>query len=480
MKYKNILFILPDQFRADCLGYKGIHPHLKTPHLDRLASGGVSFDTAVTPAPLCGPARCSVFSGLYPHQARGILEEEKLGARDEMEVGVERDMLINTTELQERPLLTDLLRERGYHMAYAGKWHLGENILGNWFPQHHGSINSDYVTWLQNSGLPREGWALNDHEVKSQRVPHMSIPHTKVSAVDEHDHNDAWVTDIALQYLRDRPKDQPLFLVCGLNGPHPPLVVPQPYYGMYDPGQMEKPGNFGPIPGELDGKKNSFYRRLFEDHGEDWDVWRKSVAVYHGYCSYIDAQVGRLLAGLEEEGILDETLVVFASDHGEMLGQRGLWHKMQAYEESLRVPLIISAPWIRQGERSRALASLIDIAPTLLDLAGAGVPLEYEGESLLPLLDGRRDKTEREYVYAEQEPLGPFHGESDWRMVSDGRWKYVWNYGDKDELYDLEADPWEVDNLAEDVAHGAVLDRLKTNLAEWMVRTNDKFTIEKC
>jgi arylsulfatase A-like enzyme len=465
--------ILPDQYRADCLGFRGIHPQLRTPHLDRLAAQGISFDRAVSPAPLCGPARCAIFSGRYPHQARGILEEEKLGARDYMEIGVERDMMINTTSLREPPLLTSALAGQGYHLAYAGKWHLGEDVLSDWFPLHSGSRHAEYLDWLRSNDLPESGWPLTIAEVRSRREPHMSIPRTKPSSVAADQTNDAWVTDIALRYLRERPRDRPFCLVCGLNGPHPPFVVPEPYYSMYDPAALERPANFGPCPGEPASKARSFYRQLFADHGADWDAWRQPTAVYHGYCSFIDAQVGRLLAGLEQQGILDTTLVVFASDHGEMLGQHGLWHKMQAYEESLRVPLIFSAPWLAGGRRRAALASLLDIPATLLGAVGLPVPDSYEGEDLGPILRGERTDMRRQYLFAEQEPLGHFHGEVDWRMVADGRWKYIWNCADSAELYDLETDPGETHNLAVLAQHAGRLSAMHDRLVEWMTRTSD-------
>jgi arylsulfatase A-like enzyme len=475
----NILFILSDQYRADCLGFKGVHQHIQTPNLDRLAANGVSFDRAVSPAPICGPARCSMFTGLYPHQARGILQEENLGARDEMEVGVERDMMINTTSLREPPHLTRLLEGQGYNLGYAGKWHLGEDALGIWFPKHRGSRHGEYEEWLQQEGLPESGWPRKDTEVRTHRLPHMTNPRTKPSTVDAGQGNDAWITDIAIEFLREQPRDQPFFLVCGLNGPHPPFVVPEPFYSMYDPAAMHQPANFGPTQGEPLCKDQSFYRRVFEDHGEDWSPWQKSVAVYHGFCSYIDHQVGRLLTALDDQGVLNETVVVFASDHGEMLGQHGLWHKMQAYEEALRVPLIFSAPWLHAGVRSDALASLLDLPSTFLGLAHVDVPEVYEGEDLSGLLRGEREELERSYVFSEQEPLGPFHQEADWRMVADQQWKYVWNYGDIDELYDMVTDPYETVNLAGDPAHTDRKTELRGVLSRWMVRTGDKFSIDQ-
>jgi len=378
---KNILLIISDQHRADIMGFRD-QGGCRTPNLDRLAAEGVSFDRAVCAAPLCGPSRATMFSGLYAHQARGVLLPDPLGARGSMyQAEVERDMMINDSSIREEPVLTNLLREEGYHTAYAGKWHLGNDVIEQWFDRCWGYDNRQYFEWLEEHGHP-DGWPLHDSEVKTTREPHMSIPHTKVNPIDPAIGNDAWIADIAIGYLRERPKDRPFFTVCGFNGPHPPFKIPEPYYSMYDPAAMPEPENFHPGAGEPECKKNSFYRALWKDHGNEWKSWRRSAAVYRGFVTYVDHQIGRLLASLEEEGVRDDTLVVYVSDHGEMLGQHGLWHKMQAYEEALRVPFILSAPWIEATRRSSAPASLLDVAPTILATAGISPPAAYEGADL--------------------------------------------------------------------------------------------------
>jgi len=469
---KNVLLIISDQHRQDAMSFrcKGI---VKTPNMDRLFSRGVTFDKAVSPAPLCGPARASIFSGLYPHQARGILEEEDLGARDEMDCGILTDMMINSTSLREQPLLTAPFKDENYYTAYAGKWHLGNDIITNWFDSAWGYDNTQYTDWLAENNLPEKGWSLKEPEVRSHRNPPMSVPRTKPSPVKGEDFNDAWITDLALNYLRERPEDKPFFVSCGFNGPHPPFMIPEPWYSMYDPDEIPEPENFFPCEGEPDCKKESFYRQLWKDHGDDWDAWKKSVAVYYGFVSYIDHQIGRLLEELENQGVLDDTLIIYTSDHGEMLGQHGLWHKMQAYEESFRVPLLFSAPWLAQGARSSATASLLDIAPTILGQQGFSVPESYEGRDLSPWLNNPEQRDDRTYLFGEQKPLGPFHKEVSWRMVTDNRYKLIWNCHDKTELYDLERDPSEKNNLSGTAACSDIEKRLGNELQDWMIRTED-------
>jgi arylsulfatase A-like enzyme len=299
----------------------------------------------------------------------------------------------------------------------------------------------------------------------------MSIPITKVNDIPPEHGNDAWITDIALRFLGERPKDKPFFAVCSFNGPHPPFKIPEPYFSMYDPHSITEPLNFRPSDGEPACKAQSFYRLLWRDHGERWEPWQKSHAVYWGFVSYIDHQVGRLVEYLRREGELENTWIIYASDHGEMLGQHGLWHKMQAYEESLRVPLIIRPPGGATGIRSDAPASLIDIPSSILSAAGIQAPREYEGIDLLTALENGGRLNGRTHLYSAQAPLGAFHKEVDWRMVTDNRFKYIWNNGDREELYDLQEDPLETRNLAD--TRGDLLKGLRVYLLDWMIDSHD-------
>lgn len=470
---KHIVLIIADQMRADALGHLN-NGRVSTPNIDKLADRGCSFSRALTPAPLCGPARCSLFTGLYPHQAKGVLLEDKLGVRtpEEKRLGLVTDMMTNDSSVKEPPLLTDLLRNAGYHTAYAGKWHLGNDCIHRWFDEASGYDNNEYLGYLRKFSLPLEGWPLSDSEVKTERTPHMSIPKAKVNPLKPEQCNDAWIADIARNYITSRPVEKPLFLVCGFNGPHPPFKIPEPYFSMYNPESYSEPENFKPTAGEPSCKKESFYRTLWKDHGEEWESWKKTSAAYHGFCSQIDYEVGRITACLEQENMLDDTLIIFVSDHGEQLGQHGLWHKMQPYEESLRVPLVMSIPGSpAPGKPNTSQASLIDVPATILSFAECTVPESYQGINLLNEEELNRPRL----LFSEQENLGTFHRENDWRMVTDGRFKYVRNLGDLDELYDLKADPSEITNLAESNEYNEVRRRLARNLDTWMQDTQDKF-----
>ncbi len=469
-KKPNILFIITDQQRTDTLGFLKRTP-CQTPHIDRLASRGISFDQCITPDPICGPARAAIFSGRYPHQLRSEVCPEGLGVTGR-DYG--RDMMLNTYSIRETPDLTNLLKGEGYSTAYAGKWHVGEEIIGDWFERVEGNRLKKYSEWLKENNLP-DGWAMNDDDVKTHRFPHMSIPFPKVSPLEASQTVDAWIADIAIRQIEERPKDQSFFQVCSFIGPHPPFKIPEPYFSLYDPESIPEPPNFKPSDLEPACKYYSFYRHIWQDYSEDWSEWKKSVAVYWGFVKMMDNQVGRLIDCLERDQLLDETLIIFCSDHGEMLGQHGLWQKMQPYEESLRVPLVMAVPGMKEGEgiRSQAGASLIDIAPTILSVAGVKAPENYEGIDLSPsFTDGTTLKEDR-MLFSEQKPLGHFHGEVDWRLATDNRYKYVWNHTDRDEFYDLSADPWETENLINNSDLNSVISTYQDALFNWLKDTAD-------
>ncbi len=475
----NIVLILTDQQRTDTLGYRGRTP-CRTPNIDRLAREGVSFDRALCTNPLCTPSRASIFTGKYAHQ-----------------VG----MMMNNSTLYDSPVLTERLRTLGYHTAYAGKWHLepnrqpkalvsqaealglaevhggtvlpqGRRIVDRWFDVAAGQENDLYSAWCEAQGLP-DGWTVSDPDVRTHRKPSMSIPRTKVQDLPVDKTYDAWVTDYALQFLHERPKDQPFFLVSSYFGPHPPFLIPEPYYSMYAD-DIPEPPNFGPQPGHPQAMHTSFYRQLWQDHGENWDDWKKSMAVYWGYVTMMDDLVGRMVGALEAEGILDDTLVIFASDHGEMLGSHGLWQKMVSYEEALRVPFVMRYPRrIDPGIRSQANVSLIDIPATILSLLGEDVPETMLSRDLSPAFKTADEFQSDAYRFSEHDPLGAWHQAVKWRMVTDNRLKYVWNQGDRHELYDLEKDPFETINCIDEPAYADDLARLRDRLFAWMIQTSD-------
>jgi len=427
----NVLLVISDQQRRDTLGFRVETPCL-TPNIDRLAREGVSLDRAMTPCPLCLPSRAALFTGIYPH---------------------ENDMLDNKTSALVRCQLLDTFRAAGYEVSYAGKWHLGIDNLGTFTDRYAGDSTVEYSRWCAAQGLV-DGWTFNDPRVRTHRTPSMSTPVALPLEMGPDTTNDAYIADIAIEHLKVRDRSRPFFQVCSFNGPHPPFMIPEPYFSMYDPEDVVEPKNFGPQPGEPDVNRTSYYRQLFLDHGSDFSAWRQSYAAYWGFTTLIDDQLGRVLSELDRQGITDDTLIIYLSDHGENLGAHGLWHKMVAYEESIRIPMIFRWPGrICSDVRLESPTSLIDIAPTLAGLCCLPQQADWRGKDLSDVLSGRAAADEARVMFALHRPLGDWMGTEPWRMIEQARMKYIWHLSGEQEMYDLQNDPYEVRNIAEELEH---------------------------
>jgi len=447
MTRPNVLLFLTDQQRPDTLGFRGQSP-CQTPNIDQIAAEGVSFDRAITPCPLCLPSRASLFTGRYPTQ---------------------NNMMSNQTGALESCEMLDAFRAAGYQINYAGKWHMGEENIGNFTDRHAGDSTKIYSRWCRDQGLI-DGWMFNDAATRTTRSPSMSIPkvHRQNLPVDKT--NEAYVTDFAIDMIRSRTKAQPFFQVCSYNGPHPPFMIPEPYFSMYDPADVVMPANFGPRPGEHEVNRTSFYRALFEDHGRDFDAWRASYTVYWGFVTMIDDMVGRVMDVIKNEGLLEETIIIFTSDHGENLGAHGLWQKMVPYEESIRVPLIIRVPGQGAPARVAVPASLIDVAPTLAALCELDDTSGWQGNDLWQQDWANAD---RPALFGMHQPIGDWMQVTDWRMINADQFKYVWYRGKSDELFDLKNDPGEIINLVDHQEHKARLASLRAELDAFLSATND-------
>ena len=448
----NILLIMTDQQRADTLGFRGDNP-CRTPHIDSIATHGVSFDNAITPCPLCLPSRSSLFTGLYPTQ---------------------NEMMSNQSGHLSKCQMLDHFRAHGYQINYAGKWHMGEGNIGEFTDRHAGDSTPAYSQWCLDQGLI-DGWMFNDPVTRTTRTPSMSIPKVHCQNLPVEKTNEAYVTDFAIDMLRTRDRDRPFFQICSYNGPHPPFMIPEPYFSMYDPRDVTVPANFGPSQGEHPAHTQSYYRDLFNDHGQDFEDWRLSYAVYWGFVTMIDEFVGKLLAAVSEEGLMESTIIVFTSDHGENLGAHGLWQKMVAFEESIRVPLILRVPGESKGTRSLAPASLVDLAPTLSTLCGLPVLPEWPGQQLWQL---DWSDSERPAQMAMHRPIGDWMKVTDWRMIKADGLKYVWHRGMSDELFDLKSDPGEVKNLIGRNDYTETRTALKAELEAFLVSTNDPLLVD--
>ncbi len=443
----NLILIFTDQQRWDTLGAYG-NGVIQTPHLDRMAAEGAVFENAVTPCPVCVPARACTITG-YPAGRLGILN--------------------NSCDTEDRrDTLATTLNDAGYHTQGIGKMHFtptGETygmdhlILSEemrpvrFAPDAEAAFFDDYDQFLIENGM--WGW---------EKPPEIGYNEIKpvINGLPKEFHVTQWCGDRTVAWLKeDRPKDKPFFVWTSFVKPHPSFDCPSHLLDLYDPADMPAPW-LSPDDGT---EKNPYYahnrrRQEFDLYSEE--AARRAKAFYYANITFIDEQIGRLFATLHEEGLADNTLVVFTSDHGEMLGDHGQWHKLIGYEGSLHVPMLAWWPGrIRPGARVDDVVSLLDIFPTLATAARAEAGNERYGEDLLGFLDG---ETHRELSFSEclTSPHYLLH-------VRHKDWKYMYyQEGGFEELYDLQNDPHELHDLADDAGYQTRKRELRDAAIAWL------------
>ena len=466
----NILFLCTDQHRHDYVGYRGAE-WLHTPHIDSLARQGTVFTHCFTNSPVCGPARCALATGRQPHRI-GCLDNGSF-----LPLSV--------------PTFYQRLRDYGYWTGYCGKLDLakspmpGQRILrpdgrqpedcafGFCDPLNSGvgmttvdGENSPYGIYLNKHGLldvfnddrkarmPVPGIvAVNNFgsvDVRSADMPEGWFERCCAnSPLPAEYHPDAYNASRAIEWIQRADASGPWFLQVNFFGPHDPFDPPREYGERY--ARAEVPDA---IPPELDDKPGYVGRKFICG---DPEKIRYSRRQYSGAITNLDDQVGRILACLEDRGMRENTIIVFTSDHGEMLGDFGLYCKQKPYEASVRVPLVLCGPGVPDGKTVNELVEWIDLNPTLCELGGAPVLPDTDARSLLPCLRGE-SACHRESI------LSAISGGTHMRCVRDRRWKFVENHNTIDELYDLENDPEERRNLADDPAHAKTVKEMRQAL----------------
>ncbi len=448
----NILLLLSDQHRHDALGCSG-NPVVRTPGMDSLAADGMRFTSAFTPTSLCSPARASLLTGLYAHN-HGLLAN--MGNFNG----------VFDRQLLDRVGYTQLLARAGYAVHHIGKWHLpARDNPGHWGFRTFAD-DDEHARVKRVQGLEV------DRALEVQRLEWGGdAPFCGRSPLAAADMQEAWTADMTIRRLEEhQTAEGPFVIAASFFGPHFPYSVPAPYDTLYDPDAVERWVNFDETFARKPLIQQKEMLRWNASH-LTWRDWQRVIAHYWGYCTYIDDQVRRILERLETLGLVDNTVVVYAADHGDMLGSHRLFNKGM-YDETYRIPLIVRWPGhIPAGTECDAFVSLVDLMPTMLDMAGVGIPDGLDGRSLLSWLHGEKVAAWPDDIFAE------FHGYESalfsQRMVRTRSWKYVYNPGAEDELYDVESDPGELRNLAPDLGYRHVLRRMKARLRIWMERTGD-------
>ncbi|KAL4913755.1 alkaline-phosphatase-like protein [Aspergillus aurantiobrunneus] len=421
-KKPNILYIMADQMAAPLLAFHDKNSPIKTPNLDRLADDGVVFDSAYCNSPLCAPSRFVMVTGQLP---------SKIGAYD------------NAADLPaDIPTYAHYLRREGYHTALAGKMHFcGPDQL-------HG-----YEQRLTSDIYPGDyGWSVNwdEPEIRLDFYHNMSSvmeagPVVRTNQLDF----DEEVIYKSKQYLYDHVRqrtEQPFCLTVSMTHPHDPYAMTKEFWDLYEDVEIPLPTTPA-IPHDQQDPHSQRILKCIDLFGKEMPDERIKAArrAYYAACTYVDDNVGKLLKVLDDTGMRDDTIIVFTGDHGDMLGERGLWYKMAWYENSARVPFIVNAPKRFAPKRISENVSTMDILPTFADLVGAPLikELPLDGVSLLPYLTGE-DGVKTDTV------LGEYMGEgtqSPLVMIRRGRWKFVYSLIDPPMLFDVQNDPLEKVNL---------------------------------
>lgn len=445
----NVLFILADDQRFDMLGALGRCP-VRTPHLDRLMQRGTTFTRAHIMGGSCGavcmPSRAMI------HTGRTLYNLEEAGH----------------TIPADHTLLGEHLRANGYHTWGCGKWHQtteafnrsfadGDEIFfggmtDHWnVPAHHYDPTGKYDNHLPMCPAP-----MQSNEVNWRHCDHVTAGK----------HSSELFADAAIRFVNDAPRDRPWFSYVSLMAPHDPRTMPQRFLDMYDPDAIELPENYLPVHPFDNGELSIRDEKLAGFPRTESEV-RRHIAEYYAMITHLDEEMGRVFDTLESTGQLENTVIVFAGDNGLAVGQHGLMGKQSLYDHSVRVPLIMAGPGIPENQQSESLCYLLDIFPTLCDLAGMDTPESVEGRSLKPSLDDASTSV-RDVVH-----LGYRHL---MRGVSDGRHKLIEYAVDghrRTQLFDLEQDPWETTDLIDAPDQGETVTRLRNELEKWREELND-------
>ena len=454
----NILFINLDQMRYDCLGFTG-HTLVKTPHLDALARSGMRFESAYTPFPVCAPARQTLLTGVMPEQHGGLWNFDRGGG-----------LPIGAAVTADHSIWVHQLRDAGYRTAYLGKWHVHPEAD----PTAYGY--ETYVEPPTNAYRPEN--QQRKYELADDPWPEFPVGAVSTLALDQSDTH-----TLAAECCRLIGEfgngDAPWHIRIDYNEPHLPCLPSEPFASMYPPDSIPPWENFGDT---FAGKPFIQQQQLrnWRIEGWTWREWSIYLSGYFGMISQLDDAIGRIIGELRSRGLIDNTLIVFTTDHGDAAGSHRMMDKhCVMYEEEVHVPLVCSWPGvIPAGGVCRDFVShFLDLPVTLLELTALPVPASYQGHSFLPQLEGRASDDPRPLAFSSYN--GQQFGLYCQRMVRDRKYKYVWNATDIDECYDLENDPHELVNLAADERHEELCRRYRRKVYEVFSALKDPLVLSR-
>ncbi len=444
-KRPNIILLMADQMRADCLGIAG-HPDVKTPYLDSLAADGVMYPNAYSACPTCVPARATLYTGMSQKRTGRVGYEDLVPWKYEHTLAGE-------------------LSKAGYYTQCVGKMHV--HPLRNNLGFHNVRLHDGYLHAYRRPNTPSYEdqrvaddyywWLKQELGISADPVDHGTDCNSWVARpwmYEEKYHPTNWVANECLDFLRRRDRDMPFFLMASFVRPHPPIDAPQYYFDLYKDKALQPPYR---------GDWNDEARYLRDGHGyhaqtapSDPEYIRQLRQGYYGAITHMDHQIGRILSALVEEQLMEDTVILFVSDHGEMLGDHLLFQKAKPYQGSVQVPMFISGPECYVGGHHRICQDLVelrDVMPTILELAGAPIPETVDGVSML-------HDVERQWLHGEHTL-----GQDSMHFIVTKTDKYIWYSQTGKELYfDLEKDPHETHNAVEEPGYAERVQELRDHL----------------
>lgn len=443
----NIIYILSDDHRYDFMGFTGKVLFLETPNMDRMAREGVHFQNAFVTTALCSPSRASILTGQYTHR-HGVVDNQSLVPE-------------GTT------FFPKYLQEGGYRTGYIGKWHMGE---------HNDNPRPGFDYWASFRGQGHY-WnsVFNVNGTREEISDSTYVTHA--------------ITKYAKDFLDSRNEGEPFFLYISHKAVHAEFIPAPEHDGKYDdnevsyPPTMFPPGhekstvtegeyNYSDVPEWVKKQRYSWHGVDYMYHGQmDFDEF------YKKYCETLlalDESIGEILDYLEDEDLMDNTIVMYMGDNGFSFGEHGLIDKRQAYEESMRVPLLAMGAGIEGGVKViKENVQNIDIGPTFLEMAGVEIPEHFDGQSFTQLMKGNSTEW-RDTIYYEYFWERPFPQTPTVHAIRTAKYKYIRYHGiwDLNELFDIENDPLEMNNLIRDPEYADEAKSLRTALFEWIVKTD--------
>jgi len=426
----NIVFLFSDEHTGTVVRNSG-HPTVRTPHLDHLSDQCYTYDNAYCNYPICTPSRLSMLTGQYPHQV------------DAWDLGAILDRKHKTWG--------DYLNEAGYETVLCGRTHFNgkDRLLG-----FSDRLLDDLPRWCNTSGRP------------PRRTPddrRGSNSHVSECGPGDHEHTkyDQEVADLAIDFLQTKAassSEKPFLLYCGFMHPHFPLIPPPEFYALYDPDSLELPDTWDePLESQ---------HPIIQHHRWAWrndipppeDTVRCALASYYALVSCLDAQIGRILNAIDSSGLGENTVVIYTSDHGEMAGSHGIWQKQCFYESAVKVPLMLRMPSY-ENKRIAQNVSLVDVLPTLLEIADMDKPSDLPGESLLKVVRNPYDTPRA--VISEYHDRGMLNAGY---MLRQGDYKLCYYVGSQPQLFNIAIDPLENSDLALNPEYTAVRNDMETAL----------------